>query len=134
MTPDQTRQSEIEKLIEKIEKAAGPSRFLDALIAIHVCPDLYAPDDYDLDKGYVVYLRGGKPIKKDLAPAFTESLDTAMTLVPDDCEWHVGSVKLLGTFWAELVSAAEKYIGKGAKTPALALCSAALKSTRAEQG
>lgn len=107
----------MDELIQKLEEAEGPSRELDADIAIA------------LGKQHQDVWRWSKSAGVRAAiPSYTRSLDDAMTLVPDDCEFEVGSAKLVGTYLAKLVTAAEEYIGKGAKTPAIALTAAALKA------
>ena len=91
-------------LIAALEKAEGPSRELDAEIRKHV------PGDY--------------------LPAFTASLDAALTLVPDRRAWEIKS-----TYWSADKRPAACVVrpdgvrryGLGA-TPAIALCIAALRA------
>lgn len=97
----------LSELIERLERATGPSRDLDGEIALY--NGMYRGD---------VFL--GR------APEFTVSLDAALTLVPQGWQWQLDNCGgggdtpcrcELGTdIWAE------------AATPALALVAAALKA------
>jgi hypothetical protein len=93
------------QLADRCEKATGPDRQLDADIftALKLVPDR----KHD---GYPFY-------------AFTQSLDAAMTLVPEGEDWAVGSGPLFPT--------SARVAGKPAvqaATPALALCAASLRA------
>ena len=97
----------IKELIERLEKASGADRELDALIEIAIgCPCIgelpslaegwsWTFDDADEDGAVVVYCTLGnktsKKYKKYPAPNYTASLDAALTLVPEGWGWNVGS-------------------------------------------
>lgn len=64
-----------------------------------------------------------------ISPYFTTSLDAAVTLVPDGWEWHVSaSGKVVVRIDESGLD--EHYIQANARTPALALCIAALRARR----
>jgi hypothetical protein len=104
-------------IIERLEKASGPDRELDAQIAAQLC-----------DGSVNVEGRYWKPGVRGfcIAPRYTASIDAAMTLA----EGFGGEVTFFkdGTakafVWQPYPMAVE---GKG-PTPALALCIAALKA------
>jgi hypothetical protein len=105
-------------LIAKLEKAEGPSRELDALIALASGWTVHHGDNWIGPHGQIV------------VPAYTASLDAAMTLVPEG-EWVElsGPRKYLNiplpvpNHWR----AEAGNIGWGATAP-LALCTAALRA------
>ena len=95
------------KLADKIEALEGPDRETDH--AIH----------------YALGLSGGSKF-------YTASLDAAMTLVPEQAVWLVR--------WAGEENEAGATVGEGedyykaiGKTPALALCAAALRAREANR-
>jgi hypothetical protein len=86
------------ELAERVEAAAGPDRELDAEIAVAVQYDLPGPmgecaatlrvprrDDECQAGTYWLVQRSGMSLRT--APPFTESLDSALKLVPSD--WRV---------------------------------------------
>jgi hypothetical protein len=95
--------SGLAELIARLEAAAEGSRELDAAIAVAVF--------------------GGGSHDPGTAPHFTTSLDAALTLVPEGRGWLMRSVG--GRGFAAISNAGE---ASQAKTPALALCIAALKA------
>lgn len=129
--------TDLEKLAERVERE-GPSRELDAEIAVSVLGmeregNLFESADrtYVLERDY--YALDGGP--REL-PAYTSSLDAAMTLVPEGCLW----LRLDGkTMTIAIPGAGEKdwarHVDGVSSTPAAALCAAALRSkeTRDEQ-
>lgn len=119
-------------LIAKLEQAAEGSRELNALVAIHGRPDLFRADDYDLEKGFVVYLNSrGEPYRKALAPDYTTSLDAAMALVRSRYFVLRGEYnKEAHSGWIAETNGAGGYLNVYATgaTAALALCIAALKA------
>jgi hypothetical protein len=139
MTPD--NQAE---LIARLEKATGPSRELDAAIFIKVTPGVKEAGriDVDKDRGVVGWWPKDAPYQsaRDV-PAYTASLDAAMTLVPEGWSWCVFSEVRMGPELVRIgLAKVETFArcfgsGKGftcpAATPALALCIAALKARSA---
>lgn len=96
-------------LAERCEQAAGPDRELDFAIAAGVG----WPDSPNLHQH---------------ARRYTESLDAAVTLVPEGWRWFVDSVGFAHVYKDSIVGASD--IKAGAK-PALALCAAALRARAA---
>lgn len=119
-------------LIAALEKAEGPSRKLDALIHQSVAPAL--ADAIPDDDGWLV---GGNHAQPTKAPAYTASLDAALTLVPEGMVWTVFTCDppetdaLFGALVGQRPSygplSMNRYRGSAA-TPALALCIAALRA------
>mgnify|MGYP003532425894 FL=1 len=96
----------------RCEKAEGPDRELDAAI-MRLFANSVESDDGD-------WWYGPHDEMPRKVPAFTASLDAALTLVPEECGWMVmGCAAKVG-----------RQPSRGA-TPALALASAALRA-RAE--
>jgi hypothetical protein len=134
------------ELAERCEQAAGPDEVLDGAIEA-ACKIAFGVDvtmfnegvpiewESDDDDGRVVVLIGGHKFKAYRAPAFTASLDAAMTLVPEGKGFVVSSVgpsanrpyALVGDPTAET----DESKGASAATPALALCAAALRARAA---
>ena len=109
-----------DELIAALERAEGPSRELD-----YWCwwrsTDVLRHDDPEPDDV-------AEDIRRDIMPRYTASIDAALSLVPDGWHWAVswGGVHLWRHF--------EDYPIPGTgiivqhKTPAIALCIAALKA------
>ena len=121
------------ELAERCEAATGPDREIDA--AIVIAADT-APADMELAFG-IGWWRGIYDDRHWLAPAYTASLNDAITLLPerwklrqmafsapcaDDRRWHLN---LHGGREGE-----DTFVGRGA-TPALALTAAALRARAA---
>ena len=65
---------------------------------------------------------------------YTASLDAAVTLAPEGCDWHVQANPSVGACWASVGGPIKQRISsdvRKAATAALALCAAALRA-RAE--
>lgn len=149
-------------LIDRIRAAKGPSRELDAFIAVAVFSKPSPPDDliyaYPIRKNdqcepgtYWRKSRSGASLQT--APAFTSSLDAAMSLVPEGYTWmmtnnhyqHEGNISgtSMGSFkhvgpWVGIRNKfsshlSADYEGIGA-TPALALIIAALEARKGMRG
>lgn len=106
------------ELAERCEAATGPDRELDYLIAKAI-------------GGY----RFGDALHGAMS-RFTESLDAAMSLVPEGLCWRLGvngnpKAKLLGGSAAAILGDdfGTDISKAGAATPALALCAAALRAS-----
>lgn len=114
--------TEIKSLIERLEKAPGPSRELDKEIA-ESCGWERNEDDFWRHKD-----RYWAREAFDYPPNFTSSIDAALTLVPQKYDWYLhmidevynACVGPIGTF-----SGTSSVIGA---TPAIALCIAALRA------
>ncbi len=105
----------IETLIERLEKADGPdrcSRSIDGMIASAI--GLTMPID-------------------SVIPAYTSSIDDALTLVPEGRMWMAGRAP--ARYWAQVSGPrrSDEFLGENKIEPAIALCIAALKA-RAARG
>lgn len=112
--------TDLAALIERLERATGPDRNLDAMIFHFIM------------KGEGVGARGS-------GPPYTSSIDAAMTLVPDGDPWTLGQ-SIHFRYWHALVSefgADQQIHSRGYGTsdyPAIALSIAALKSRAVQTG
>lgn len=122
----------IEELIAKLESATGPDRDLDFEIAYAI--DWRVSDDLNFRQYADTYK---KLARKDNYPAYTESIDCALTLVPEG--WTVANIgqRDSGAWWAELRRGSQTSydkvelsgIGINDKLPlAIAICIASLKA------
>lgn len=129
-------------LAAQIEAADGPSRELDAQIAVairyfpvgvgFVWKHDLTPNSPEIGRVECLTKFGtGGPHYK--APTFTASIDEALTLVPEGLVWNVmtdfglpGRARL----WGEIPAGAvpDRGVSADGNTPALALCAAALKA------
>ena len=134
-------------LADKIERADGPSRALDCLAA--VASGKFRKDVNERGPCYVRQNDDGTESwpgygGAQLVPAYTSSIDAAMTLAPEG--WRVDELKegQNGDFWCRLrprdYDAYFKrdpngplYITCGSKSFALALTAAALRAREASQ-
>lgn len=110
------------ELIAKLEKAEEPSRELDAEI-YRLVTNCDAPPTSFIYEAAIIN-----------APAYTASLDAALTLVPKVCGWTVHSSHPNHKWADSELPCALVYKGRRhrpwafGKTPALALCIAALEA------
>lgn len=107
--------AELLRLADACEKAGGPNYALECEIAQAI---------------WRGHFRDGrqKPRPKDLSvPNYTASMDAAMTLIPDNWKWAIMR-KYPGRYHAGCGDWAAKPVAVSAKTPALALCAAALRA------
>ena len=110
----------MKELIERIEGAEGPSRELDAEIALTQGWSELPGDNWCGPEGQIA------------VPRYTASLDAAMSLVPEGMQWRVDSHhNIAGVFEyptdPETGPYCVEHEGEGL-TPALALCAAALRA------
>lgn len=127
----------LEELAERIEKLDGPDREVDAEIAVSVLgmerdgPMFFGKDeDFVLERDYYS-LEGSH---REL-PAFTASLDAAMTLVPEGWDFRAerfDAKKACAAVWLRGWHDDTK-LDTEASTPALALCAAALRALAKEE-
>jgi hypothetical protein len=127
-------------LAERCEDAAGPDRELDVAIARALDWKPLYRDDYSKwwppaavadarERKRSILHHPTQPL-----PMFTASLDAAVTLVPDGCDWHVQANPSVGACWASVGGPIKQRISsdvRKAATPALALCAAALRARAA---
>ncbi len=134
--------TEIEKLIERLEKATGPDRELDARIELTrrsflfgsaaVAGAVIGTSLNNVASGWIAGL-GEQPIS---APHYTSSIDAALTLVPEG--WKVDFLQqLLGEgYWtAGLYTRPGKHTLRthaNSDFAAIALCIAALRAMNGE--
>jgi len=112
-------------LLERLERAEGPDRELNNLIALAAGYTIAqrcmprAPDTYYNPKRKYI----------GVAPRFTESIDAALSLVPEGKEWSLDNIEGYRAYimWEHMSGEFIMRSGKGA-TPAIALCIAALKA------
>ena len=114
-----TERTELRALAERVMALAGPCRETDEAIALSVGwrQVQYGPEQRDIWKNPCGALLS-------LVPAFTASLDAAMTLVPEVCQWQV-STQEPGP-WAWVGNDSHDPPAQMAATPDLALAAAAL--------
>jgi hypothetical protein len=137
-----------EELSKRVEALTGPCRETDAEIgcAVHFVPDKAGCDwarspnwrCAPFKQGRSVYVgyydgEANSPTAYSDPPAFTASLDAAMTLVPEGCSWDVGNSGPDCGPWACVTTAGEVDHGVHAATPALALTAAALYAREAAE-
>jgi hypothetical protein len=133
-----TQARDLPSLILALEQATEPSRKLDAQIAVAV-----GWRERGGMFGWEWISPGGRMAE---LPFYTRSLDAAMGLVPDGCEWRVakhmhgwsGQTKVFTneakiSRWELLGTKTISEAASGA-TPALALCLAALRARLAIDG
>lgn len=141
----------IDLLVEKLTEATGPSRELDAEIAVLANPRgfKFGSGDYlkiptrhdEVEPGhYWLVSRSGMSLHG--APKFTESIDAALTLVPEGLSFELARYADEAAY-VNLWSKADPItpFGRGkirvkadGKTAAIALCIAVLKALRARKG
>lgn len=120
MTSDEVKV--ILDLTERCEKATGPDRELDATIAKAV------GEKHGRETGWCNNENGDYYVIDECAARYTASIDAAMMLVPEGCEFWCGSKDATGTSWAWVGQfGGPEEIGTAA-SPALALCAAALRA------
>lgn len=127
-----------DSLPDRIERAEGPCRELDAEIAAAVGVK-HGPDS-----GWCNNHNGDYWTVDESAPAYTASLDAATTLVPEGCGWFAawGQTSPSEPMGGAIITAHAKFAGYDvandpiaeaeAATPALALCAAALRAHAGE--
>lgn len=74
----------MDKLIERLERATGSDRSLDA--------DIYRLDYFPVDKSYMDAFRAS-------APHYTSSVDAAVTLIPKGWAWKCGTCCISDDAW-----------------------------------
>lgn len=129
---------DLQRLVERIEAATGPDRELDCDVRLAVLGDCHYGVIHDSKYRAIgpAYLRGyvetyrhlltsDDAIEDDIVPRYTDSIDAAMTLIPENDSrcWATGWTIGGGAF-ASVAFARSSY----AATPALALASAALRA------
>lgn len=113
--------SDIISLIERVERASGPDRELDAAIDLALFPDHRISGDHILDR-----MGFGKPI-----PHYTASHDAVMALMPEGFIFNLGNDT--HPCWSDVWNPARENFGANGRgaTPSLALLSAILRARQA---
>ena len=141
MADDKT---DIAKVVERIEGLDGSDRQVDAEIglatgAFFTVPNKGWPDrlDYCRINGDGSQTFPGNGFDQ-LVPAYTASIDAAMTLVPEGWGWNIsqpnaralasGLLKKRTPCSGEVQNGCEDRYAVAGATPALALCAAALRA------
>lgn len=139
MTADtpKTEQASVDDLIERLEKAMGPDRELDDLVAERVGYALANSYASIFGTGFCKTWKAPDGRYVGAAPKFTVSIDAALTLVPDGWRWRVEDYNVNPSPRAELAEVGQvmdygigikRRAQSGGATPAIALTIAALKS------
>jgi len=135
-TPQDNLPEEVVRLAERCQTATGPDRDIDgwieALIVKPAEPYVVGQGPGRFPAKPIMGVRadvmrdiGGKDGADYIgAPAYTASLDAAMTLVPEGFDWIIGHTNGGLTIHAEVGDREQRF----AATPALALCAAALRA------
>lgn len=114
----------LSELIAKLEGATEPSRQLDSAIAAHLGFDGWTAEEW----ADVVSEAGLLNPSIPKAPAYTASIDAALTLVPDGMLWHAG-LNTDGSAFGDIRTIDKlEWFSDGRQSVPLALCIAALKS------
>lgn len=115
-------------LIERLEKATGADRELDALIYIQKYPESADDPGPSIGGHGWAFLRYG--VVRDDVPLYTDSVDAARTLVPKGHHWHLHVVSHFGCIPCAGVcpDGDDRIEHHAAPTPAIALCIASLKA------
>jgi hypothetical protein len=135
--------TDLHTLASMVEAATGPDRELDRDIMLAAVPcdrapfRYWAPMNENTGHGVVDVERvyyAPHCAQSVAVPAYTESLDAAMTLVPEGCQWALDSHHNIARVWRYFDTQNgpdhEVYLTEAA-APALSLCSAALRSRAA---
>ena len=132
----------MEALIDALERATVGKLELDRSIAMELEPLPCEPFKTDLAWGadrrmyYILGRRGKDDKKAKTAPAYTTSLDAALTLVPEGMNWCISNhgqigaedMAFAGVFGSPMVGSE---CDTNAPTSALALCIASLRACQA---
>lgn len=134
---------ELLKLAERVEALSGPDRGVDVEIfrvigapaPFQFMNKLIALEYNDIEQAYFARVTDDMQVRY-APPAYTASLDAAMTLVPKGWAWSVldrrttGYSKPNGQCWTK---EDRSTLHGDAATPALALCAAALRALAKEK-
>lgn len=129
----------ISELIEKLEKATGPDRELDAEIAVLITKSARMPsadDRFEKCEAGTFWVRSAHGLSLHDAAPYTASLDAAMTLVPHvepRTHWHLRCYPhgCYSAIVSDAYPVGTHYGGQHMTSPAIALCIAALKARTA---
>lgn len=141
-----TNRATLEALLARVLAGTGPDRELDGEIAVALFGGeiIWKTARYTMDAYPVRQIQNSAYVggyQNAGVLAYTESLDAALTLVPEDRDWHVQSNRSVGACWASVSPAKHdlklREWGSGmmkAATPASALIAACIKARMEAQG
>lgn len=125
-----SRRDKLLALAERVEALTGPDREVDAATVRALYPqaivEIYCVGD---EEPLVFHAQPLVQNKREL-PAYTASLDAAMSLVPD--AWNFKIHKTGKFYWVEVWKAASSY-ARTSPDPALAMTAAALRALAEQQ-
>lgn len=123
-----TRRDDLNALAARVEALTGPCRETDAAIVLAICPGAEVGSYGDCE--YVVFHAEAIRISnKQTLPAYTASLDAAMTLVPEGC----GVRLLISQDGIASALAGDNANASTTNTAALALTAASLRALAAQE-
>ena len=129
-----TNKSALEELASRCEDATGPDHDLDWAIT-----QVRHPSANPHPRNPALFLLcDGHFRRSDFN--YTASLDAAMSLVPEGLEWHIdhrlgkGMSPAYASLWGIGARDIDRHFNATGKTPALALCAAALRALAKEKG
>ena len=132
--------TDLSQLIERLEKAKGPDRELDALIAIKIGGAVRITTGHGT-RHQVLWpdneiAQGGDIEMLPDVPLYTASIDAALTLVPEGWSFEVRASavgdKGQANVWHYLKEY-HAYSQRECASPAIALCIAALRARQGEK-
>lgn len=127
----------MDELIARLEQAKGPDRDLDAAIVAFQHKAIVKPypptDDYGPSNRWQFWSRDGEHFLanegKWPVPAYTGSIDIALTLVPEGWHWLIDGRPVDASFAASCVKGPDIEEASG-PTPAIAVCIAAIEARK----
>lgn len=128
--------SDLAEIIERLEKASGPSLSLDiticqAVILPSITEWMGSPIEGWFGQGLVFgcnTANGYRHLEVYRCPNFTSSIDVALILVPEGWDWDVSCFPAA---WAWPNGSTENIQYVEAATPPLAICAVALRAREA---
>jgi hypothetical protein len=134
----------LNEIIERLEKATGPDRELDARVCASVCKveDFgpftlaegcraeFEPQDDGSVKLFIYGPGDAGPnyVARERSLKFTSSVDAALQLVPEGWIWEVTSASAYSIWRGQRDPKNDDFMSGLAKSPAIALCIAALRA------
>lgn len=117
-------------LIARCEAATGPTTELDAYIHLAVTPSLSDAHVRD-GSGWII---GGTHDQPTRAPNYSFSIDTALTLVPDDFAYTISACRRDAVVTLFRIDTGARHVTRKDGNVPLAICEAALRARLAMEG